>query len=158
MRPVAFSKHKKNCKPRSMKAISLYDKSQVNKETLLFDSKALWKLLIPVMIEQLLTSFMGMADSVMVSRVGSAAISAVSLTDSINVLVIQVLAALATGGTIICSQYLGRRSEESDRGCQAGSPDRCCNLDPSWSDMHSSLQADSSPGFRSGRCSGYVEL
>ena len=84
-----------------MKAISLYDKSQVNKETLLFDSKALWKLLIPVMIEQLLTSFMGMADSVMVSRVGSAAISAVSLTDSINVLVIQVLEALATGGTII---------------------------------------------------------
>ena len=95
-----------------MKAISLYDKSQVNKETLLFDSKALWKLLIPVMIEQLLTSFMGMADSVMVSRVGSAAISAVSLTDSINVLVIQVLAALATGGTIICSQYLGREERK----------------------------------------------
>jgi len=112
MRPVAFSKHKKNCKPRSMKAISLYDKSQVNKKTLLFDSKTLWKLLIPVMIEQLLTSFMGMADSVMVSRVGSAAISAVSLTDSINVLVIQVLAALATGGTIICSQYLGREDRK----------------------------------------------
>ena len=86
---------------------------KIRKEDLLFDRKALWKLLIPVMIEQLLTSFMGMADSVMVSRVGSAAISAVSLTDSINVLIIQVLAALATGGTIVCSQYLGREDRKS---------------------------------------------
>ena len=55
----------------------------------LFSKSDLKKLLIPLMIEQLLNSMMGMVDTVMVSNVGSAAISAVSLVDSINVLVIQ---------------------------------------------------------------------
>jgi putative MATE family efflux protein len=50
-----------------------------------------------------------MADTMMVSHVGSAAMSAVSLVDSINILVIQVFAALATGAAIICSQYLGKQ-------------------------------------------------
>ena len=75
----------------------------------LFSKSDLKKLLIPLMIEQLLNSMMGMVDTVMVSNVGSAAISAVSLVDSINVLVIQLLSALAVGGTIVCSQYLGRK-------------------------------------------------
>ena len=67
----------------------------------LFSKSDLKKLLIPLMIEQLLNSMMGMVDTVMVSNVGSAAISAVSLVDSINVLVIQLLSALAVGGTIV---------------------------------------------------------
>lgn len=75
----------------------------------LFSNSDLRKLLIPLMVEQLLNSMMGMVDTVMVSNVGGAAISAVSLVDSINVLVIQLLSALATGGTIVCSQYLGRK-------------------------------------------------
>lgn len=74
----------------------------------LFSDKEIWKLLLPLMVEQLLASLMGTVDTIMVSNVGSEAISAVSLVDSINVLVIQAFAALATGGTIICSQYLGR--------------------------------------------------
>ncbi|MDO4291819.1 MAG: MATE family efflux transporter [Eubacteriales bacterium] len=61
------------------------------------------------MVEQLLTSLMGTADTMMVSNVGSAAISAVSLVDSINILVIQALSALAAGGAILCSQYLGSK-------------------------------------------------
>ena len=69
----------------------------------LFTNKQLWALLVPVVVEQILNSLMGTADTMMVSNVGSAAISAVSLVDSINVLVIQVFAALAAGGTIICS-------------------------------------------------------
>lgn len=85
----------------------LYDRSAIDFNHLLFDRRKIWALLIPLMGEQLLTSLMGMADSLMVTRVGSAAISAVSLTDSINVLMIQIFTALATGGTIICSQYLG---------------------------------------------------
>ena len=48
----------------------------------------------------------------MVSNVGSAAISAVSLVDSINVLIIQAFSALAAGGTIICTQYLGQKNHE----------------------------------------------
>lgn len=67
------------------------------KETHRFSNRDIWKLLLPLMVEQLLTSLMGMADTVMVSNVGSEAISAVSLVDSINVLVIQALSALAAG-------------------------------------------------------------
>ena len=75
----------------------------------LFSNKVLWKLLLPIMAEQLLNSFMGMADSMMVSSVGPEALSAVALVDSVNVLVLQALAALATGGVIICSNYLGQQ-------------------------------------------------
>ena len=57
---------------------------------------------------------MGMVDTLMVSRVGAEAISAVSLVDSINNLVLQVFAAMAAGAAIICSQYLGRKDE---KGC-----------------------------------------
>ena len=76
----------------------------------LFSNKMLKSILIPVILEQLLNSFMGTADTMMVSNVGSAAISAVSLVDSINVLLIQAFSALAAGGTIICAQYMGQRN------------------------------------------------
>ena len=76
----------------------------------LFTNKQLRTLLVPIMVEQLLSSLMGTADTMMVSNVGSAAISAVSLVDAINILVIQALSALAAGGAILCSQYLGSQS------------------------------------------------
>ena len=76
--------------------------------SLLFSDSALYSLLIPIIVEQFLNALMGMADTMMISNLGSAAISAVSLTDSINTLMIQVFAALAAGGTVICSQYLGQ--------------------------------------------------
>ena len=76
----------------------------------LFTNKQLRTLLVPIMGEQLLSSLMGTADTMMVSNVGSAAISAVSLVDAINILVIQALSALAAGGAILCSQYLGSQS------------------------------------------------
>lgn len=94
-------------------ADKLYDRSKIDKNNLMFSTKDLKKLLIPVVVEQVLNSFMGTADTMMVSQVGSAAISAVSLVDSINVLVIQVFSALATGAAIICSQYLGRKDEKN---------------------------------------------
>ncbi|SFG61847.1 MATE family efflux transporter [Oribacterium sp. WCC10] len=90
----------------------LYDKARIKWDDLEFTDIDLKKLLIPLMIENLLTSFMGMADSMMVTRVGSEAISAVSLTDSLNTLVIQMFSAIATGGTIICSQYLGSKNNQ----------------------------------------------
>lgn len=76
----------------------------------LFSNQDLKRLLVPLVVEQLLNSLMGTVDSMMVSNVGSAAISAVSLVDSINVLVIQAFYALAAGGTIICSQYMGQKN------------------------------------------------
>lgn len=82
------------------------------KEQHLFTNKMIWALLVPLMIEQLLNSLMGMADTVMVSNVGPAAMSAVSLVDSINMLIIQAFSALAAGGSIVCSQYIGKKSEK----------------------------------------------
>lgn len=90
------------------------DKSKIDYGNLLFPRRALWMLLIPLIIEQMLNSLMGMVDTLMVSRVGAEAISAVSLVDSINNLVLQVFAAMAAGAAIICSQYLGRKDE---KGC-----------------------------------------
>lgn len=79
---------------------------------MLYPPKAMFTLLIPIVIEQLLNSFMGMVDTMMVSNVGGEAISAVSLVDSVNNLVIQVFAAMASGAAIICSQYLGHRDRD----------------------------------------------
>ncbi|MBQ7613962.1 MAG: MATE family efflux transporter [Butyrivibrio sp.] len=76
----------------------------------LFSNRKLFLLLIPIIAEQFLNSLMGMADSMMVSNVGSAALSGVSLVDSINNLVVQAFAALATGGVIICATYFGQKN------------------------------------------------
>ena len=78
----------------------------------MFTNRMIRNLLIPVVLEQLLNSIMGTADTMMVSNVGSAAISAVSLVDSINVLVIQAFSALAAGGAIVCAQYIGQKNKE----------------------------------------------
>ena len=87
--------------------MKLYDKAKIDWKNLLFDNKAIFALLFPIIVEQLLNSFMGMIDTMMVSTVGSEAISAVSLVDSLNNLVIQIFSAMAAGAAIICSQYLG---------------------------------------------------
>lgn len=78
----------------------------------LFDNRKLAALLIPLAVDQLLNSFMGTVDTLVVSNLGSAAISAVSLVDSINILIVQAFFALATGGTVVCSHYLGCRRED----------------------------------------------
>lgn len=85
---------------------------KMNEQQHIFTNKMLRNLLVPVIFEQVLNSLMGTVDTMMVSNVGSAAISAVSLVDSINVLVIQAFSALAAGGAIICSQYIGQKNHE----------------------------------------------
>ena len=82
------------------------------KQQHMFTNRMIRSLLIPVVLEQLLNSIMGTADTMMVSNVGSAAISAVSLVDSINILVIQAFSALAAGGAIVCAQYIGQQNKE----------------------------------------------
>ena len=87
-------------------------KENTKEQQHIFTNQMLRSLLIPVIFEQVLNSLMGTVDTMMVSNVGSAAISAVSLVDSINVLVIQAFSALAAGGAIICSQYIGQKNHE----------------------------------------------
>ncbi|BDF70482.1 MATE family efflux transporter [Oscillospiraceae bacterium] len=81
----------------------------------LFSRQALIRLAIPLVIEQLLLMTVGMADTVMVTTAGEAAVSGVSLVDNINLLLIQVFAALSTGGAVVVSQYLGRQDREGAR-------------------------------------------
>ena len=83
-----------------------------NGRTPLFSQKDLLRLVGPLLIEQFLAVTVGMADTMMVSRCGEAAISGVSLVDMINNLIIVLFAALATGGAVVVSQYLGAKEQE----------------------------------------------
>lgn len=79
---------------------------------MLFSSKDLKKLIIPLIFEQALAITVGMADTMMISKAGDAAIGGVSLVDMVNNLIISILAALATGGAVVTSQYLGAKKEK----------------------------------------------
>lgn len=92
-------------------------KNRTETKQYLFDNRALTALIIPLIIEQMLAVLVGMADSIMVASVGEAAVSGVSLVDNIMVLLINVFAALATGGAVVAGQYLGQQRKE--KACQA---------------------------------------
>lgn len=79
---------------------------------MLFSNQQLKKLIFPLVIEQLLTVMVGMADSLMVASVGEAAVSGVSLVDTVMVLLINIFAALATGGAVAAGHYIGQKNEE----------------------------------------------
>jgi len=84
-------------------------KGKEGEQKLLFSNGDLKKLIIPLFFEQLLVLTVGMADTMMVSSAGEAAVSGVSLVDMLNNLIISVLAALATGGAVVTSQFLGAK-------------------------------------------------
>ena len=88
-------------------------------ENQLFSKKDLRKLIIPLILEQTLAITVGMADTMMISSAGEAAVSGVSLVDMFNNLIISVLAALATGGAVVTSQCIGAgRREEACRSAR----------------------------------------
>ncbi|MDD2503219.1 MAG: MATE family efflux transporter [Clostridia bacterium] len=80
-----------------------------------FSNQELKKLIFPLIIEQALAVMVGIADTMMVSSVGEAAISGVTLVDMISILLINLFAALATGGAVVTSQFIGAR--QRDKAC-----------------------------------------
>ncbi|PWN00703.1 MAG: MATE family efflux transporter, partial [Massilioclostridium sp.] len=90
---------------------------KLSKNSLMFDNQMLVRLIIPLIIEQFLTVTVGMADSVMIASVGEAAVSGVSLVDTVNILLINVFAAMATGGAVVAGQYLGQKRQKE--ACKA---------------------------------------
>lgn len=83
----------------------------------LFSNTDLKLLIVPLIIEQFLAIAVGMSDTVMVSFAGEAAVSGVSLVDMVNNVLISLLAALATGGAVVISQFIGAR--KNDDACTA---------------------------------------
>ena len=81
----------------------------------MFTNAALRQLIIPLILEQLLAMTVGLAAVVMITKVGEAAVSGVSLVDSLNVLIISILSALCTGGAVVCAQYIGRQEPQNAR-------------------------------------------
>lgn len=81
----------------------------------MFSRKDLIRLVIPLIVEQLLSATLGMADVLMVAYAGETAVSGVSLVDTINMLILSVFSALATGGSIVAAQYIGREDLENGR-------------------------------------------
>lgn len=79
----------------------------------LFSNTDLRNLIVPLVVEQILVMLVGMIDTIMVSFAGEAAISGVALVDMINNLFITVLSAVATGGAVIVSQYVGSKNTEN---------------------------------------------
>ena len=83
----------------------------------LFSNSDLRKLIGPLIVEQLLLIVVGLVDSIMVASVGESAVSAVSLVDTIMVLVTQVFIALGTGGAVVAGQFLSQKNEK--KSCEA---------------------------------------
>ena len=90
----------------------------------LFNRQQLISLFLPLVAEQALSISIGLADTLMVSSVGEAAVSGVSLVDSFNVLMIQLLSALATGGAVVAASTSATGSPNGPRPV----PPRSCSL------------------------------
>lgn len=84
----------------------------MSQNTTLFSNKSLREMIIPLFLEQLLVMFVGIADTLVVSYVGKAAVSGVSLVNQFNTIFIYLFTALASGGAVVISQYIGRKAKD----------------------------------------------
>lgn len=87
-------------------------RTKENQHGTIYSNKDLRGLILPLVMEQLLAILVGMLDTVMISGVGEAAVSGVSLVDNINILVINIFAAMATGGAVVAGHALGQKKQE----------------------------------------------
>lgn len=85
-----------------------------------FSNQDLKRLIVPLFLEQLLVALVGMADVFIIGFVGEAAVSGVSLVNSFNTVFLNLFTALAAGGAVVISQYIGRNQKElaSRSACQ----------------------------------------
>lgn len=81
-------------------------------EAELFSNRDLKNMILPLFMEQLLVMLVGMADTLVVSYAGETAVSGVSLVNQFNTIFIYLFTALASGGAVVISQYIGRRAME----------------------------------------------
>ena len=85
---------------------------QMDPQTVMFSNESLKAMMIPLFLEQLLAMLVGMADTLVVSYAGEAAVSGVSLVNQFNTIFIYLFTALASGGAVVISQYIGRKADE----------------------------------------------
>ena len=88
-------------------------KQQIEKDRQRFSNRDLFRLILPILVEQLLTMLVGIADTLMVSYAGDAAVSGVSLVNQLNNIFIFIFGAVASGGAVVASQYVGRQDREN---------------------------------------------
>ncbi len=80
---------------------------------MLFSNKDLREMIVPLFMEQLLVMLVGIADTLVVSYAGESAVSGVSLVNQFNTIFIYLFTALASGGAVVISQYIGRKEQEN---------------------------------------------
>lgn len=73
----------------------------------MFSNQELKNMIVPLFFEQLLVMLVGIADTFVVSFVGEQAVSGVSLVNMFNTIFIYLFTALASGGAVVMSQYIG---------------------------------------------------
>lgn len=79
----------------------------------MFSNDDLKKLIIPLFLEQLLVALVGISDVFMVGFAGETAVSGVSLVNAFNTIFINLFTALASGGAVVISQYIGRKDNKN---------------------------------------------
>lgn len=85
----------------------------MEQQTELFSNKTLKEMIVPLFFEQLLVMLVGLADTLIVSYAGEAAVSGVSLVNQFNTIFIYLFTALASGGAVVISQYIGRKAMDA---------------------------------------------
>lgn len=85
----------------------------MEKENLIFTNRQLKNMILPLLMEQFLLMLVGLADTFVVSYVGEAAVSGVSLVNSFNTIFLFLFTALASGGAVVVSQYIGSGQSEN---------------------------------------------